>query len=112
MNPKPNPFRTLVQREDPGTEKPRSQSPPPQTPKRGRPATGKRSNEEWVTRTFYLRRETDLDLEERLLEFKRHSREMDKSELIDRLLDGWVRWHKGENIELCLSDISPIRKSD
>ncbi|MCY7392685.1 MAG: hypothetical protein LH647_14720, partial [Leptolyngbyaceae cyanobacterium CAN_BIN12] len=38
---------------------------------RGRPATGKRSDEEWIGRTFYVKRETDLDVEDELLKLKR-----------------------------------------
>lgn len=106
MTTKKNPFQTIVQREEPRRED------APSKPKRGRRANGKRSNDEWVARTFYIKRETDLDLEERLLKFKRNGREMDKSDLIDELLEGWIRWHKGENIESCLDDISPMQKSD
>lgn len=109
MTTQSNLFRTIVQRQEPDKEDTRSLS---QKPKRGRPVNGKRSNEEWVARTFYVRREIDFNLEEQLLAFKRQGREIDKSELIDLLLDGWLNWHKGENIEMCLSDIAPIRKSD
>ena len=31
--------------------------------KRGRPAIGKRSDQAWIGRTFYVKRETDLDVE-------------------------------------------------
>lgn len=78
--------------------------------KRGRPATGKRSDSAWIGRTFYIKRETDLDVEELLLKLRREGRDIDKSELVDFLLSAWVEWHKGENLEIQLSEISPIQK--
>ncbi len=80
--------------------------------KRGRPATGKRSDEAWIGRTFYIQRETDLDAETELLNLKRRGIELDKSELVDKLLSAWVKWQKGENLEFQLSEISPIPKSE
>ena len=79
--------------------------------KRGRPATGKRSDNAWIGRTYYVRRETDLDIEDELLKFKRSGIDIDKSELVDQLLSAWVKWQQGENIEIQLSNISPIQKS-
>lgn len=80
-------------------------APPPR--KRGRPATGKRSDDEWIGRTFYVKRETDLDVEELLLRLKRRGVDIDKSELVEKLLFAWVNWHKGENLEIQLDEISP-----
>lgn len=86
--------------------------PAPSVPKRrGRPATGKRSDDAWIGRTFYIQRETDLDAESELLNLKRQGIEIDKSELVDKLLAAWVKWRQGENIEFHLSKISPIQKS-
>lgn len=86
--------------------------PAPSVPKRrGRPATGKRSDDAWIGRTFYIQRETDLDAESELLNLKRQGIEIDKSELVDKLLTAWVKWRQGENIEIHLSEISPIQKS-
>ena len=59
--------------------------------KRGRPATGKRSDDAWLGRTYYIKRETDLDVEDRLLQLKRSGIEIDKSELVDFLLAAWVK---------------------
>lgn len=84
---------------------------PPGTKPRGRPATGKRSDDAWIGRTFYVQRETDLDAETELLLLKRQGVEIDKSELVDRLLAAWVKWRQGEDLEGQFSDISPIRKS-
>ncbi|MFB2833075.1 hypothetical protein [Floridanema evergladense] len=78
--------------------------------KRGRPATGKRSDEAWIGRTYYVKRETDLDVEEMLLQLRRQGIEVDKSELVDLLLAAWVKWQKGDNIERQISEITPRRK--
>ncbi len=84
----------------------------PSPKKRGRPAKGKRSDPDWIGRTYYIRRETDLDVEAELLQLKRQGHELDKSELVDSLLSAWLKWRKGENIEIQLSEISPIQKDD
>jgi hypothetical protein len=78
--------------------------------KRGRPVTGKRSDDAWIGRTYYVKRETDLDVEDELLKLKRSGVEVDKSELVDLLLSAWVKWRQGENIEICLGEIMPRRK--
>ncbi len=83
----------------------------PEPKKRGRPATGKRSDDAWIGRTFYIQRITDLDTEGELLNLKRQGFELDKSELVDKLLAAWVQWRNGENSEFLLSEISPIQKS-
>ena len=80
--------------------------------KRGRPATGKRSNDAWIGRTYYVKRETDLDVEDELLKLKRSGVDVDKSELVDLLLSAWVKWQQGENIEIRLSEITPRRKGE
>jgi hypothetical protein len=85
--------------------------PPPSPRKRGRPATGKRSDDAWIGRTFYVQRENDLDVEDELLKLKRQGVEIDKSELVDALLGVWVKWRQGENIEGYLDEITPRRKS-
>lgn len=93
------------------------QSPPvqlaPSVPKkRGRPATGKRSDGAWIGRTFYIQRETDLDAETELLNLKRQGVELDKSELVNKLLSAWVKFQQGENLEFLLAEISPIQKGE
>jgi hypothetical protein len=84
---------------------------PSEPKKRGRPATGKRSDDAWIGRTFYIQRETDLDAEGELLNLRRQGIELDKSELVDKLLAAWVQWRKGENLDFLLAEISPIQKS-
>ncbi len=71
---------------------------PSEKSKRGRPATGKRSDDPWIGRTYYVKRSTDLDVEEELLKLKRRGVEIDKSELVDFLMSVWVKWQQGENI--------------
>ena len=93
-------------------EKPQlsERQPVPQAKKRGRPATGKRSDPNWTGRTYYIRKETDLDIEAELLQLKRAGIELDKSELVDALLAAWLKWRQGENIDFLLSEISPRQK--
>jgi len=80
--------------------------------KRGRPATGKRSDPDWIGRTYYIRKETDFDVEDELVKLKRAGINLDKSELVDFLLAAWVKWRKGENIDTHISEISPRRKDE
>jgi|GEM_PF-1407872 len=82
------------------------------TKKRGRPATGKRSDPDWIGRTYYIRKETDFDIEDELVKLKRAGFNLDKSELVDFLLGGWVKWRNGENIDIQISEISPRRKDE
>ena len=69
----------------------------PKKSKKGRPATGKRSSDDWVIRTFYLRKETDQSLDIELLRRKHNGSSIDKSELIDKLISEWLKSHKAEN---------------
>ena len=87
-------------------------TPEESTPKRGRPATGKRSDPDWIGRTYYVRKETDFDVEDELVKLKRAGFNLDKSELVDFLLAAWVRWRNGENIDIQMSEISPRRKDE
>ena len=82
------------------------------TKKRGRPATGKRSDPDWIGRTYYIRKETDFDIEDELIKLKRAGINLDKSSLVDFLLAAWVKWRKGENIEIQMSEISPRQKDE
>lgn len=83
---------------------------PNKTRGRGRPATGKRSDDEWIGRTFYVKRETDLDVEDELLKLKRQDVNLDKSDLVEALLTAWVKYRQGENSEFLLSEIPPMQK--
>lgn len=99
------------QREEAEPEKP-AESSQPKNRKRGRPATGKRSDPGWIGRTYYVKEETDIDVEMELALLRRQGVEMDKSELVNNLLDAWVKWRKGENSDSLLGEISPRRKSE
>jgi hypothetical protein len=83
-----------------------------ETKRRGRPATGKRSDPNWIGRTYYIRKETDLDVEDELLQLKRQGIEIDKSELVEELLNAWLKWRQGEDSNFLMSEISPRRKTD
>ncbi len=128
---KDNPFRKAIASRQPteasepdsvldidSASLPVTQTPPVQASislepkKRGRPATGKRSDDAWIGRTFYIQRETDIDTEGELLNLRRQGVELDKSELVDKLLSAWVQWRNGENLDKLLSEISPIQKSE
>ena len=74
--------------------------------KRGRPATGKRSDPDWIGRTFYIRQETDLDVEEQLHRLKRDNQAVDKSELVDFLLSEWVKSQQGGQATFRLGEMS------
>lgn len=91
---------------------PEAEIAPEPSKKRGRPATGKRSDRNWIGRTYYIRKETDLDIEEELIKLKRAGIKLDKSSLVDSLLAAWVKWRKGENIDSYLSEISPRQKDE
>ncbi|MBE9029755.1 hypothetical protein IQ266_08450 [filamentous cyanobacterium LEGE 11480] len=71
-------------------QKPKSGTPR----KRGRPANGKRSDPNWYGRTFYIRKQTDEQLEDALRKLRRSGIEIDKSQLVDALLNAWA------NVEL------------
>lgn len=123
---KPSPFKKLFEsREEPQPETEQPTKPAakedtlpsapqqlqkPEQRKRGRPATGKRSDDAWIGRTYYVKRETDLDVEEELLKLRRQGIDIDKSELVDFLMSAWVKWRQGENIDLLLGEFSPRRK--
>ena len=124
---KPSPFKKLFENREepqPETEQPsepvakedtsqpvQQPTPNPEPKKRGRPATGKRSDDAWIGRTYYVKRETDLDVEEELLKLRRQGIDIDKSELVDFLMSAWVKWRQGENIDLLIDEFSPRRKS-
>lgn len=77
---------------------------------RGRPATGKRSNDEWISRTVYVKRSTDYDIEEQLLALKREGVNLDKSDLVDALLAAWVNSRKSGQAKIQIDRILPMQK--
>ncbi len=91
--------KEIPQKPTPESNLPEAEIIPEPSKKRGRPATGKRSDRNWIGRTYYIRKETDLDIEEELIKLKRAGIKLDKSSLVDSLLAAWVKWRKGENID-------------
>lgn len=85
---------------------------PPRSPKRGRPATGKRSNPGWIGRTYYIQQSTDQAIEAELLALKHEGRAIDKSQLVDALLMAWVQFRQGEKAELLLKAIEDINQGE
>lgn len=78
--------------------------------KRGRgrpPSNGKRANDEWIGRTYYVKRDADIRTELELASLRFQGIEMDKSDLVNALLEAWVKYRQGENGEDLLSEISP-----
>ncbi|BAQ66960.1 hypothetical protein [Geminocystis sp. NIES-3709] len=65
--------------------------------KKGRPSTGKRSNPDWIGRTYYVKKEVDFDVADQLLQLKRQGIDLDKSDLVNFLLGEWVKSQQGKN---------------
>ncbi|NET09575.1 MAG: hypothetical protein F6K16_33705 [Symploca sp. SIO2B6] len=84
---------SLLDDNNDGLPSPALHAPPPLR-KRGRPATGKRSDPDWIGRTYYVKRAIDLDVEGVLVQLKRQGIELDKSELVNSLLGAWVAWQQ------------------
>lgn len=82
-------------------------APPPAIRKRGRPATGKRSDPNWIGRTYYVKRATDLDVEGVLFKLKCQGIEIDKSELVNSLLGAWVNWQQSNNTSFPEEEVLP-----
>ncbi|NJM45343.1 MAG: hypothetical protein HC860_03580 [Alkalinema sp. RU_4_3] len=76
--------------------------------KRGRPANGKRSDPNWSARTFYIRKTTDAKVERVLDQMKRYNINLDKSELIDLLLEAWSMVESGEIDDFQIGEILQI----
>ena len=73
--------------------------------KRGRPANGKRSDPNWFGRTFYIRKQTDDLLESALFKLKREGIELDKSQLVDALLNAWSQVELEQAKDFCIGEI-------
>jgi hypothetical protein len=76
--------------------------------KRGRPANGKRSDPNWTARTFYIRKTTDEKVERVLNQMKRYNINLDKSELIDLLLEAWSMVESGEIDDFQIGEILQV----
>jgi hypothetical protein len=78
---------------------------------RGRPPGGKRADDKWIPRTYYVERNNDIDCEIELARLRAHGIELDKSDLVNALLGAWVKFQRGENKKIQLDEISPRQKS-
>lgn len=86
-------------------------APPPSEPakKKGR-SEGKRSDPEWVMRSFFVRKQTDVKVKQALLALEARGIELDKSDLTEALLDAWLHWLDGGDIEALLNEVTPRKK--
>lgn len=76
--------------------------------KKGRPPHGKRSNPDWVGRTYYIEKTVDLDVAEQLLLLKREGKDVDKSELVNFLLSEWTKYQQGEKATFQIGENTKI----
>lgn len=70
----------------------------------------KRQDPDWLTRTYYVKKSTDLEVEDELLTLRREGTELDKSDLVDALLAAWVAYRRGTAPEQALKQVSPKRQ--
>lgn len=69
----------------------------------GRPRNGKRSDPDWIGRTFYVKSETDLTLGIAIATLKAQGVQFDKSDLVEMLLSEWLEMHPDEKLDWCRS---------
>lgn len=72
----------------------------------GRPRNGKRSDPDWIGRTFYVKSETDLTLGIAIATLKAQGAQFDKSDLVEMLLSEWLEMHPDEKLDWCRSKFS------
>jgi hypothetical protein len=77
----------------------------------GRKASGKRSDPDWVMRSFYLRKTTDTAVKRALLELESAGIDVDKSVLMEDLLDAWLQWRDGADFNKIMQAKTPRRGS-
>lgn len=70
----------------------------------------KRQDPEWLTRTYYVKKSTDLEVEDEMLALRREGVELDKSDVVDALLAAWVAYRRGMAPEQALEQVSPKRQ--
>ena len=80
--------------------------------RRGRPATGKRSDPNWLGRTFYINKDVDRKIEIALLKLKQSQGiELDKSELVNGLLAAWLQAQLTGQAAVSMAEILKIQRS-
>jgi hypothetical protein len=91
-----------------------SPSPPPiaEPPRRrGRPATGKRSDPNWLGRTFYIHKGIDSQIEIELLKLKQtQGLDLDKSELVNGLLAAWLQAQQTGQASVSMAEILKVQR--
>lgn len=71
----------------------------------GRPANGKRSNPDWVGRTFYVEAETDANFGIIIATLKAQGVSVDKSDIIQALLSEWMSKTPEAKLKWCRSKL-------
>jgi len=82
----------------------------PDTPAPKAKPLSKRQDPDWLTRTYYVKKSTDLEVEDELLALRREGVELDKSDLVDALLAAWVAYRRGMAPDQALEQVSPKRQ--
>lgn len=73
----------------------------------GRKASGKRSDPDWAMRSFFIRKDTDTLVKQALLDLELRGLDYDKSQLVQDLLDAWLRWRDGEDFDQIMRSKTP-----
>jgi hypothetical protein len=93
------------------TSEPNSEPEPEPEPKqRGRPR-GKKSDPEFVSAIAYIRKKTHLQVKRLLLDKEELGDKQDFSELVQDLLDFWVKIQQGENPDSLIARFLDNQKS-
>lgn len=71
----------------------------------GRPANGKRSNPDWVGRTFYVEAETDANFGIVIATLKAQGVSVDKSDIVQALLSEWMGKTSEAKLKWCRSKL-------
>lgn len=88
-----------------------TESPAPPPRRRGRPATGKRSDPNWLGRTFYINKDIDSQVEIELLKLKQaQGLELDKSELVNGLLAAWLQAQQTGQSSVSMAEILKVQR--
>jgi hypothetical protein len=84
--------------------------PEPESKQRGRPR-GKKSDPEYVSAIAYIRKKTHLQVKRLLLDKEELGDKQDFSELVQDLLDFWVKIQQCENPDSLIARFLDIQKS-
>ncbi len=71
----------------------------------GRPANGKRSDPDWVGRTFYVEAETDANFGIVIATLKAQGVSVDKSDIVQTLLSEWMSKTSEAKLKWCRSKL-------